>query len=236
MSDMEFNNKELTFEDKIQHARTTVEKKWIYSYPYTASSAIEFKSMPFPSILNNNPMFQIHIAYLMTMFYSVLFNKNILGNSQVEKEIRYWDSEGGLCIYMSVVLHTLLLEDKICNKNDLRLIQGYNNYISTNPIMKLFGGNHETNILNFHSWLSYKNHVLDLSIKQEGDFLDIGQKEFIMGDIPSGLAYVGWKESHQTVQNYMKKFAEHLNLEVNDWITMHRLTSVETALQYLKKE
>jgi hypothetical protein len=236
MDDIKVSNETLSLQDEINHVMNTVKDRWFYSYPYTLSSVVEFAPKE-ATTLQNQEMFKVHALYLNMLYRSLTKEDSIIKNEEIIKEVSYWDSKGGLCIYMSVVMYSLLLEDKIANRNDLRYIQGFTTYQSTDPFWQLVSVN--TKMLNFHAWLSYKGSVLDFSIGQERGNINLGDKDYLIGDIPEGMKMIGFKESHKTVQKYVKLFADNRKMNEKEWVLEHKLQSLTCAvdsLEYLSKQ
>lgn len=227
MKDIKVSHEELSIQQKITHVMDTVKNKWFHSYPYTESNAIEFTAKS-PSSLEDSEFFRMHAFYINLLFLSLTESNSLIENKDALEEVAYWDSKGGLCIYLSILLYALLLEDKVTNRHDLRYIQGFTFYQSTNPLWKMLSL--ETSMLNFHSWLSYKNSVLDFSIGQEQGFIQLGHRSYIIGDIPESITMVGWKESQDIVEKYVKLFADKQGVSKNQWILKHKLNSLKLTI------
>jgi hypothetical protein len=233
MTDMRITGDTLSFEDKVKHVQATIDGTWFQSYEYKKSKAIVFVSKPVPPV-KKEELFRLNCFYVNLLFQE--FNKKdseLLLHQGVKDEVSFWNDEGGLCIYLSVVLYALLTEDNICNRHDLRFVQGVTSYHATNPMVQAMFGNAE--MVNFHAWLSYKGTVLDFSVGQEAEFIDLGDSGSIMGEIPKGMTMIGFKENDKTVERYIKRFAEHRNMTEKQWIIEHKLCSLEVFKEMLER-
>ncbi|PLS19424.1 hypothetical protein CVD28_03135 [Bacillus sp. M6-12] len=236
MDDFQVSHQKLSIEEQVSHVIKTVKDRWLHSYPYSTENAIEFVSKH-PEKLLNKEMFRVHALYLNMLFRSLTKKDSLIKNEEVLNEVAHWDNKGGLCIYLSVLMYSLLLEDKVANRNELRYIQGFTTYQSQNPFWKLVSS--DTTMLNFHAWLSYKDSVLDFSIGQERENIQLGEKDYLVGDIPEGMKMVGFKENHKTVQKYVKMFADYRKMNEKEWVLEHKLqglTCMVDSLEYISKQ
>lgn len=138
---------------------------------------------------------------------------------ELSKEIRYWNSQGGLCIFLSTVNYTLLLENEVFTPSSLSLAQGYYSHETRkdNPLALMI----TENSVGLHCWLSAKGAVIDLSIAQKKDFFDFGGEPYIMGKVPDGLLLQGREEPKKIVNKYIKLFAKKAGLTEKQWTDQH---------------
>lgn len=234
MDDIKVICEDISPVETIKHINEIVKENWISSYPYSSSRSIEFSSKPLPEDFLNDDSFRVHSLYMNSLYQSLSREISDIDDKNIIEEVTYWNDKGGLCIYLSVLLYSLLMDMKLCNRNNLRFIQGYSQYQPTNPIFSLISDN--TTITNFHSWISYKDSVLDFSVGQEKSMLDIGNTEYILGNIPKAILMIGFKESHETVGSYIHKFSSRINLSEKEWLSSHRLNSYKTALNMINSK
>lgn len=227
----EFCNK-LSSEEIIAKINDIVKDNWISSYNYSIHNAIEFKSQMIPNQTYEDTHFKISCLYVNLLFNSLLQDIDLFEDKTILKEVSDWDENGGLCIYLSVVLYTLLIEFKVCNRNNLRLIQGFTKYTPTHPIFTLISNS--ATMINFHSWLSYKGSVLDFSIGQEEKNINVLKESFIIGKITEEIEYKGFKENHKTVEKYIEMYARRLNMSSSEWKLNHMQNCLKSGLKSLE--
>lgn len=238
MSDFRINTGDLSFEDKIDHVQETISTNWLQSYHYDKENAMKFQTTSIPPV-KETELFRIYLSYMTLLFEELIERQSkFITNPTIKEELSHWDKEGGLCIYMSVLLYGLLKKDDVLASEDLKLVQGYNSYRSNNPLFEaLFGCNH-TQLLNFHVWLSYRGAVIDISVAQERVSYQFGDTPYILGEIPDGFEMVGFLEDEETIKKYMEKFSSRIGMSVDEWLLHHKahgLTSVRKAIEHFSK-
>jgi len=204
------------------------------SYHYETGREIESKSKALPEKFINNKTFMQHIHYGQTLALSYLNDNFNELDTKLKNEITAAEEEGGLCIYVSIVLYCLLIESRLVNIKDIDYMQGYYKHELRKdfPLFIPFGKNH----LGLHSFLKVKGSTIDVCIvPQEQMFFDFGDEDIILGNIPDGLELIGFKESFGTVMEYVKKYTEKADLTYNQWIRYHQLNSEIIMLQAAKR-
>lgn len=236
MDDLRVSASALSKEERIEHVQETVLSKWVQSYVYHKGNAVDFQSTPPPSAKQEG-LFQIYLFYMTLLFEELLHREStFITDTTIKEELSHWDDEGGLCIYMSVLLYGLIEQDDVLDVDDLMLVQGYNAYQSNNPFVQAIFNNPE--FINFHVWLSYKGSVIDISVAQERESYQFEGKEYILGEIPEGFKMVGFIETKETVHKYMENFSSRIGMSVNEWLLFHKthgLKSVKKALERFSK-
>lgn len=233
MDEFSVRTSPLSYEDKIKHVQQVVSAKWIQSYIYDKEDAVQFQTTSAPST-EKEELFRIYFYYMSLLFEELFDNQaKFVTSSTIRKELTHWNEEGGLCIYLSVLLYGLLEQDDVFDTDDLKLVQGYNAYRSNNPFVQALFNNPE--LLNFHVWLAFNGSVIDISVAQERESYQFGDTQFILGEIPVGFEMVGFIENKETVNKYMEKFSSRMNMSVNEWLFFHKskgLASVRKAIEY----
>lgn len=230
---------EATEDDIVKGIDEIVKKNWIQSKEYKKELFTTFSSKPLPQALLKNELFRKNIFYIDSLYRAVdnFCYSEFLDNKEVINEACYWNDKGGFCIYLSVLLYGLLIYDGLCSEEDIHLVQGYTQYKPNGVISQMF--NVDT-ITNFHAWLSIKDSVVDISIRQERGYYEFKQgEEIILGEIPEGIKFSGVKETKETVCRYFSKIIDRSNKKnFTLWIKNHSLLALDTTikgLEYIKK-
>ena len=137
-------------------------------------------------------------------------------DKRIFNQTKHYDSEGGYCIYMSVLTKTLV--DLIAPKEaeNFNYYQGYYVIDSENPFATMIYGKTQVGI---HAWLTYKNKVLDTTASQHRHSITLPDNKYnmIIGEMPKSYKLKGFKETPKLVNEYKSMFAEQLNMSVSEW-------------------
>jgi hypothetical protein len=208
-------------------------EKWKTSYDYRCTESIPFKSKKIdPKILANNEFmaFSLYISHLTDKALEYRFDSL---EGMVGKEFKEWDRRGGMCIYISVVHYCLLLESRIIDEQNIKLIQGYYSH-PTHGILSLISN--LQNQAGIHAFISINGSVIDFSIKQEESTFDFPNHSFILGDIPEGMNLGGWPEGKDVAKQYGREIARFSGLNYYDWIDKHLSYAYKIAIENLERE
>lgn len=179
----------------------------------------EHKGDALPFSVTGHPEFAKIIFYVSEIFETL--------NSYSERNIP-WEymneafkanTNGQLCVYLSILTYSLFLHNNICNDKSMKYVQGYywHKARKGNPIIEMMGEEHAGT----HAWIIIKGAVVDISIKQEELFFDFGGYPIILGKVPDGLLLKGFVEPKKTVNKFVESFARNQNLTPQQWIELH---------------
>jgi hypothetical protein len=221
--------------DEYQMSKLTYEmikKNWITSYDYREVCPIVFVSREIPKEFINSTMVSKNISYVFALFESIMQKNTLSSDEFLQKEINTWDSKGGLCVYLSVLLYCLLIDDKVCTKEKLKLTQGYYRHtVEENTFQSLIYGKFTQG---FHVWLNYDGFVIDSSIGQEVENgFNFKGFPYIIGKIPEGLELVGHNENWNTVKTYLHRISKESNMKPREWIVNHQIKALEYSINLL---
>lgn len=204
-------------------------EKWKTGFNYSKATPVHFLGESLGE-LEKSPMLQKNIYYCLLLYqYSAYLDKGEDLNDIAKKEVTKWECDGGLCIYLSALLYSLLIHDKLCNENEIRYCQGlYRHECRTDNILGQFFGKNQYGL---HAWLELNSGaILDIAIKQEEQFFEFKERPYITGKVPEGLELIGFREVTKTAKDYARMAAKSSGMKYNDWIDMH---SREATKAYL---
>jgi hypothetical protein len=229
------NDMDITISDKEPNPKYL--NKYVYTrykrlgfvgFDYTKRDPIIFKTNPLPEkALKERKKLMIYIGHILNTYETLFTDDYSHLDDWIKDEVIQWEKEGIICVFMSVLLYNLLVDEGIFNRHELNLVQGF--YIHGSKGSRadtLFdslgvGGLWE-NHAGLHAFLSARGSVIDTTINQERDFFDFGDKPFVVSDIPEGLTLGGQIEDTKTIRKYTKMFARFSGMEVDEWIKEHK--------------
>lgn len=212
-----------------------IKSKFIAGFDYTLEPATRFLGDKLPAeFVHESKLAKLEmcVTYIMHLFSAVKdWDFSEIGDDVIKAEVKRWETKGGQCIYFSVLLHMLLVEEGVVPADRLSLVQGwYEHDIDVNYaglLAQMMGHRH----FGMHCWLTLDDAVIDVSIRQEERFFEFkGGGPLIVGEVPDGLEMRGWVESSKTIDRYMKRFAIKCEMDLNRWKLMHRKEAVRVAL------
>ncbi|MEX3623540.1 hypothetical protein [Viridibacillus arvi] len=166
------------------------------------------------SILGNKYMNYVKTLYCMLEEYSF---KHI--SKEIGEELIYWESKGGMCIHLSVLLYKLLEIQNSVSASHLKFYQGFYWFELRCDFPSFIG--FSKNQIGMHSWLTYKGSLIDITSNQNKTVFDFKGEDFVLGKIPQGYLLKGFDET-SLVNEYAKMFAQKGNYEsVEEWLTAH---------------
>lgn len=224
---------DLSDEELIDFAAGIFKSKWKTSYDYQNTDPIRFKSLPIDKKILNHTDFMSAAVYISELTQKALSYRWNEIEGLAGKELKAWDANGGLCIYLSILHFCLLLESKAVKEDELCLVQGFYRH-PTHGILSIFS-NLETQC-GVHSFISVQGAVVDLSIQQEESTFEFGERNFIIGDIPDEMELVGWTEGKHLVKQYAREIARSSGLNYFEWIERHQLNAYNLARKTLEEE
>lgn len=210
--------------DSLDWVIRKFEEDWIVGLDYKKETPISFKGEELSGDIKRDAFFQKNIFYIMELYSYVSYEKD---GAELpifaKKEITRWEQKGGQCIYLSALLYSLLLHDKVADATSMSLCQCYyaHMYRADNPLGMMMGKEHR----GLHAWLELNNGVIDISIRQEEYFFDFKGQPIIIGKVPEGLSLIGYKETHKTAKDYGRMIAREGEAVYLDWIKNHSLAA-----------
>lgn len=220
-----------TENDIIREIDKLVKRKWVQSKTYTPDDFVVFSSKEIAPAILESPLFIKNVLYVDNLYRTLSKVQYYDISKRIEDEISQWDDDGGLCIYLSVVMYWLFFFDKLCKKENMNLVQGFVRY-PPSPFAKMFNPS-DTLLTSFHSWLSVNDCVIDLSIRQEAGFFDFkNSSPIILGKLPEDLIMKGIKEPENTVLVYTAKILNKYNMDFTDWLKEHVTESYNVITKY----
>lgn len=207
------------------------EEKWITGYDYKRATPEVFNGAAFPF----DPLDRAELIRCF-LYVEKIFAESYEGDPHTlpelaRQEVARSERAGGLCIYLSVLLHCLLMESKIAGPEEIRLVQGYHSHELRKDFPFEWGKWHS----GLHSWLVWGDIVLDVSIRQEEQFFDFKGRPYILGKVPDGLDLVGFREPKKTPMKYARRYAKESGLQLDAWIRQHVMASCDVALDRIRE-
>lgn len=182
-----------------------------------------FKGKPFKTEELRQPAFIKVVLYVGDLFRGL---ENYVPSPsldqfdpRIEQELRKWESEGELCLHLTVISYFLFEKYGVFNDKEMKLVQGYfwHEARKDNPLAMALANIH----VGIHSWLSVKGRVIDLTIGQEEMFFDFKGQSVIMGEVPDGMLLKGFEEPKKVVQKHLKRYADYLGMTPEEYINFH---------------
>ncbi|WCK57388.1 hypothetical protein PP175_25310 (plasmid) [Aneurinibacillus sp. Ricciae_BoGa-3] len=182
-----------------------------------------FKGDQIPLVVLTHPEFIKIILYISQLYCAVLNGYKQDYPTNISKAIReegsYYEQEGKLCVYLSVLTYCLLLHHNVTTDKSMRYVQGYywHKTESHDPLVYLMGNEHAGT----HAWICVDKAVIDMSIRQQELFFDFESKPYILGKVPDKLWLKGFSEPKKTINKYVDQFSKRLNCSSEEWVEQH---------------
>lgn len=226
-------NKEFSMEENIRHIGQVFAKKWETGYDYSKVKHKIYSSVPMNPhyIMGSNVKFDRILLYIEAL-YDSLDKTNYIIPDLIQNELTEWEIRGGLCIYLSVLLYSMIVYEKLCCTSCMKFVQG----LATHEIRKDYpsfmpwNGRHVL----LHSWIILGGSIIDFAIKQQYPFFDFKNTLYVMGNIPEGLTYAGFEETKETVEKYIEEILQFSEISFTDWIKTHYYYSILVMLESLR--
>lgn len=209
----------INFENKVL---SYIKKDWD-SKVKNAKELETFKGKPFKTEELRQPSYMKVVLYVGDLFRGL---ENYVPSPRldqfdprIEQELKKWESEGELCLHLTVISYALFEKYGVFNDKEMKLVQGYfwHEARKDNPLAMALANIH----VGIHSWLSVKGRVVDLTIGQEKMFFDFKGQEVIMGEVPEGMLLKGFEEPKKVVQKHLKRYADFLGMTPEEYIQFH---------------
>lgn len=224
-------------EDGIKKVSKMFGEKWSTGFNYDKAEPIFFKGNPLDYSILRNAFFQKNLYYISRLFEFIDFHKSYDGEdlSELEKkEMIKWEKNRGQCIYFSVLLYSLLVYDKVLHESEISYCQGMYKHDcrADNPLGRMIFGEEHAGL---HAWIEANGGIIDISIGQEEQFFDFGEKPFILGEVPNGFDLVGFRETTKTVKDYARNIAKDAGMKYETWLQYHSINATKLFLKYKGK-
>lgn len=225
-------NRDLTIDEIIDYTSKSFMEKWKTSFDYTKVKPKEFKSLPINNDILSNTHFHAYIMYIMTLFDTILTGDTFGIESWIIKEREEWEIKGGSCIYFSVLLYALLLDEGLGCKDCMKLVQGFfkHDIREDYPSFYPWNGQHS----GLHAWIALEGAVIDIAINQQHPFFDFKNMPCVIGNIPDGLLYMGYEENINTVAYYLEEILKFSKKPLDLWILDHKINALNVMTKYIK--
>lgn len=221
--------------EALELAKTWFKDNWKTSSDYQISDPKTFKGAPLPEELRKNVHFKSGIYYISFLYeiVSAYRKHDPLIPDSIIKELFWWEKRGGQCIYLSALLYALFLEGRVAKEQDMQFCQGVHMHKcrEDNPIGLMMGKEHA----GLHAWITVKDAVIDISIRQEELFFDFKGTPIVAGEAPEGLNYYGFVETKDVAKGYCRDSAKEAGTYYLDWIKEHRLVASKVYSDFLEK-
>jgi len=197
---------------------------WKRGYSYNKRKPQSMRSKHIPALMRQ-PQFAHYASYMQIMANSMHQYSFSRHHDDVKKELTHWDSEGGYCIYMSVLLYGLLTRDKVISTEDISFYQGYYDFPLREDMPSFFP--FPKRQLGIHAWLTVAGSVVDVTANQNMQFFDFkfNKLDIILSEYPKEYKLVGFKETEETINSYLEFFSGFLGLTIEEWIEFHKRES-----------
>lgn len=220
-------------ENGIQLVKSMYKEKFITSFDYDDLEMERFSGAKLNESLTSNIDFISNLSYIGFLFEIIRewsFVETDLPKP-IANELLEWEQDGGQCIYLSFLLYALLRHDGISDSN-ITYCQGmyWHKCRDDNPLGKLLGENQS----GLHAWLEVKGAIVDISIGQEEQFFDFKGPAMVLGELPSGLDFYGFRELKSTPKEYARKAARKMGTTYVDWVQAHKREALKRYLDHLE--
>ena len=207
-------------------------EKWKTSHDYFKVRPVEFSSNEMDKKVLMHSEF-MPICYYATFLMEKMLEFNFTAiRDDVRQEILEWDGNGGLCLYVSILVYCLMIDRKIVAPERLKLVQGY--YIHpTYGILSIFDNMKIQSGLHAFLLLDEKI-VIDLTINQEACVFDFKGYDFILGELPEEMRLAGWCEGKNLVKEYAREIARGKGLYYFDWLENHFVYALDVTINDFK--
>jgi len=227
-------NEDIPIEQIIEFISKQFRRKWKTSFLYKKKNVKKFDSKPLNNTLMRDIDFTKFIAYISNIYDYLLTGDTHGIEEWIIKEVEEWEIKGGMCIYLSVLLYSLLSSElKICT-DCLRYVQGFYRHDIREDYPSFFpwAGQHN----GIHSWITLDDSIIDIAIRQQEYFFDFKGKPFVLGDIPEGLTYMGFIESKVIVNGYIREILDFSKMHYDTWIRKHTINALKVTISDLEAE
>lgn len=162
------------------------------------------------------------------------FDDSLVSDKAVLKQIKQANSEGILCVYISVLVNDLI--SSLTNL-DCKLVQGYSIFSSQMGMDQIGLGNlmPPIELSNIHAFSLYDDgKVLDCTFVIENPDYNTTLSHFD-GKVPEDVTLMGWVESKETELKYISMFAQWDDMFISEWRSMHT-KELKNAMLRLKTQ
>lgn len=197
-----------------------------------------YKGKPLVPETMKNPNFIKVVIYIGELFRSCEYNNRseLLPqfDERIRKELIHWESEGQLCLHLTILSYFLFEEFGLFTDKEMKLVQGYYFHEARrdNPLAVAIGNIH----VGIHSWLSVKGSVIDLTIAQEREFFDFKGMDVILGEVPEGMLLKGFQEPRKIAQRHLLRYANYIGLTPKEYLSLHKEECSSLFAKTLLKE
>ncbi|WP_028560620.1 hypothetical protein [Paenibacillus pinihumi] len=228
------NEQEIEKDDGIIEILEEFKKTWFVGFDYKIDDVISFDGKEFfESHENQISILLFYIQYL----YANADKENVLYIDENTKQELYWhQNNGGLCIYLSIVLYFLLRTYSEIENDNIIYCQGY--YDVTVNDLDTFLECGQAGKIGLHAWLEVNDSVVDVSIKQIENERIYKFKEkpfYVLGKVPEGIEYNGFRETHSCAKKYVKKMIKSNGIKREEWIHNHNQNALRVIYSLIQK-
>lgn len=226
----EIGNEEFSIEKTVKHIAKKFTNDWKTSYDYTKAKYKIYESVPLNPKVKADTFFERNVVYIEALYNSLSKDDYIIPDI-INNELTEWEIKGGLCIYLSILLYSMMIFEKRSCTDCTKLVQGFvtHEIRKDYPSYLPWNGRH----ILLHSWVTLEGAIVDIAINQQYPFFDFNEP-FTMGKIQDGLTYVGFEESKETVEKYVKEILEFSKMTFTEWIVGHLKCATLVFLEYLR--
>lgn len=224
-------------DEVIPYIQNKFTETWITGFNYKQREPVRItETEQLNPDLISDYKFHSALYYTALLFDATLYDAPMYfsdENKWIIDEVNYWENKGGLCIYLSALLYMLLLDSKLLTEKDMSFCQGYyfHKLRDDFPEFMRLWENH----YGLHSWLMIGNSVVDVSIRQEFQTFDFKGKDIVVGKLPEGMDFYGYREVSRTPKKYARLFASTVGMKHELWLLKHRKACLELYLKSLKE-
>lgn len=195
-----------------------IQENWITSYQYNDHEPSFFEKNNSIPWSKKGAWFNAILLYVHNIAKKTIQMDLEKLEGQTANEVEFWDRQGMLCVYTSVLHASLLHELGIAKSQELQLIQGYYKHISGGYFRDILDMSH----VGVHAWITLCGGVLDISIIQEQAFFDFETLPWIVEKVPVGMELTGWQEDWDLIKRYARKIAQESGMTYYEWIAYHK--------------
>lgn len=198
-------------------------KHWLRGYSYIKRNPQSMRSRNLPHSIQT-PLFAQYALYMQMLDKNV--DKDFCEISpEIKKEVQHWNNEGAYCIYMSILFYALLRKSKLVKEEDVSFYQGYYDFQLRDDFPTFLSVSERQ--IGIHAWLTIQGSVVDITANQNSYLFDFGFKEIsvILGNYDPDYRLVGFKETQDTINTYLKKFSDYSGKTIDEWINSHHKES-----------
>lgn len=150
----------------------------------------------------------------------------------IRKQMKDYAANGGLCIYISIVIYCMLHQEGF-TEEQLRYWQGYYDAAVNQPFYEKLTDLERTKGL--HAFLTLEDSIIDLTLGQLESLFVFQKHYFVLGDPIEGIDHYGYCEPHATVKAYARSFAKELGMTYYEWILMHKKSMLRVLQDSISK-